>query len=198
MKIKYAGPRAVISQHGIEFKDGKEDKYVYLIIGIQILQAIDKDYGENKSYSYDLHTKRVEDEEMLSIMTKYEPKLEDEIMREIKDYEEHITQDIQSVKNNKIISDIEKDVWIRNIELMREYRVQRAINKIYYMHCINNIKNIIMRENIKVIDTPFYEKYWHVLQTIQGSLEEGRRSLKTVLQVQSKADGIMAKLNIGV
>jgi len=43
MTIKYVGPRPTISHRGINFKDGKEDKYVYLMIGIQILQAIDKD-----------------------------------------------------------------------------------------------------------------------------------------------------------
>ena len=53
MKIEYAGPRPIISQHGVQFKDGKEDKYVYLMISIQILQAIDKNYEGHKSYSYD-------------------------------------------------------------------------------------------------------------------------------------------------
>ena len=58
MTIKYAGPRPTISHHGVEFKDGKEDKYVYLMIGIQILKAIDKNYEDHKSYSYDTTTKR--------------------------------------------------------------------------------------------------------------------------------------------
>ena len=40
-KIRYSGPRPMISQYGIEFKEGKEDKYVYLTISIQILKAID-------------------------------------------------------------------------------------------------------------------------------------------------------------
>ncbi len=67
------------------------------------------------------------------------------------------------------------------------------------MHCVKSIKEIIKRENIKEIDTPFYEKYWHVLQTIQGSLEEGRSSLRTNLKVVTDGDNKMtAKLFIGV
>ena len=199
MNIKYAGPRATISHHGIEFKDGKEDKYVYLMIGVQILQAIDKDYDDNKSYSYDLDTKRVSDEEMLSVMQKYEPDLDGEVTAESDKYEEHITQEIDMVKQNRILNSIEKHVWVTNLELMRKYRKQRAVNKIYYMHCINNIKKIIQRENIKEINTPFYEKYWHVLQTLQGSLEEGRYSVKTDLIVQSDDNNrMMAKLTIGI
>jgi hypothetical protein len=199
MNIKYAGPRPTISHHGIEFKEGKEDKYVYLIIGIQILTAIDKDYDENKSYSYDLDTKRVTDDEMISVMEKYEPNLDIEITSEADKYAEHILEEIQKVKDNKILNSIEKEVWINNLDVMKEYRIQRAVNKIYYMHCINNIRNVIKREGIKEINTPFYEKYWHVLQTLQGVLEEGRDSVKTNLKVEPNDNSqMMAKLYIGV
>ena len=198
MNIKYAGPRATISHHGIEFKEGKEDKYVYLMIGIQILTAIDKDYDEHRSYSYDLSTKRLTDDEMIEVMKKYEPTLDKEIETEANSYSKHIEDEIQKVNENKILSGVEKQVWINNIEVMREYRVQRAVNKIYYRHCINNIKDVIKRENIKDITTPFYEKYWHVLQTLQGVLEEGRDSKKTNLKVESnKNKQMMAKLHIG-
>ncbi|MEA3499314.1 MAG: hypothetical protein U9R16_09675 [Campylobacterota bacterium] len=199
MKIKYAGPRATISHHGIEFKDGKEDKYVYLMIGVQILQAIDKDYDNNKSYSYDLSTKRLSDDEMLSVMEKYEPQLHIEVEDEANSYEKHIDEEIEKVNQNRVLSSIEKQIWIKNIEVMREYRKQRAVNKIYYMHCIKNLKDVIQREKIKEVNTPFYEKYWHVLQTLQGTLEEGRYSVKTDLIVQSNHnDQMMAKLTIGV
>ncbi len=46
------------------------------MIGIQILQAIDKDFGKQKSYSYDINTKRLSNEEILKIMLQYEPSLE--------------------------------------------------------------------------------------------------------------------------
>ena len=66
------------------------------------------------------------------------------------------------------------------------------------MHCINEIKDVIKREEIKEIDTPFYEKYWHVLETIRGSLEEGRYSVGTDLRIETSEDGNMiAKLFIG-
>ena len=74
MEIKYAGPRPQISHHGVSFKDGKEDKYVYLMIALQILRAIDKDYDEQKSYSYDTKTQRLGNEEMLTILLSYDSK----------------------------------------------------------------------------------------------------------------------------
>ncbi len=197
MIIKYAGPRPTISHHGISFKEGKEDKYVYLMIGIQILQAIDKNYKDNKSYSYDLETKRVLDDEMLTVMQHYEPTLENIVSEEATSYEEHLTQEIDQIKQRTNLKDIEKQVWVNNLEIMKNYRIQRAINKIYYMHCIKNIEIIIKRERIKEIDTPFYEKYWHVLQTLQGNIEEGKNSIHTDLQIESTENKtITAKLLI--
>ncbi len=191
MNIKYAGPRPTMSQHGIEFKDGKEDKYVYLMIGIQILQAIDKDYKEHSSYSYDLSTKRVDDQTMVDTMKAYEPNIETEVEEELVRYSEHIEDEILKVEENHILKDIEKEIWINNIKIMKTYRLQRAVNKIYYVHCINNIRDIIKREKIKELETPFYEKYWHVLQTLEGALESGRNSKHTELKVLKNEDSQM-------
>ena len=198
MTIKYAGPRPTISYHGIEFKDGKEDKYVYLMIGIQILQAIDKDYEDSKFYSYDLETERISNDKMLHVMKLYEPTLEEDTLTEIDGYKEHLEAEIAQIDQRAYLKDVEKQVWVDNLKIMKDYRIQRAVNKIYYMHCINNIKNVINRERIKEINAPFYEKYWHVLQTLQGSLETGRYSVKTKLKVEANENKQMiAKLFMG-
>ena len=196
MEIKYSGPRPVISQHGIEFKDGKEDKYVYLIIAIQILKAIDKDYGEKDSYSYDTKTKRFTDDELLEIMLSYEPNLKEAVIEEEVRYEKHLEDEIEQVKSRTDLKTIEIDAWVNNLKIMKQYRIQRAINKIYYQHCIHDIAKVIKREKIKEIDTPFFEKYWHVLQTIQGAISEGRDSIGSELKIESKNNLMVAKLLI--
>ena len=88
--------------------------------------------------------------------------------------------------------------WFIVLVIMKNYRIQRSVNKIYYMHSIELIKKIIFRENIKEIDTPFFEKYWHVLQTIQGSVESGRHSLHTSLKIEKtdEQSQMLAKLFI--
>ena len=198
MNIQYAGPRPTISHDGIQFKDGKEDKYVYLMIGIQILQAIDKDYHKHSSYTYDIKTERVSNDDMLKTILNFEPTLEEDTKQEIDGYKKHLEDEINQIQQRAYLKDIEKDIWIKNLKLMKEYRIQRAINKIYYMHCINNIKNVINRERIKEINAPFYEKYWHVLQTLQGNLEVGKYSVKTNLKVElNENNQMIAKLFMG-
>ncbi|QOG11472.1 hypothetical protein [Arcobacter sp. FWKO B] len=193
--IKYAGPRPMISQYGIEFKDGKEDKYVYLMISIQILQAIDKNFKEIKHYSYDLKTKRVPDDEILNIMLKYEPNLINDIEAEASCYEKKIEQEIDDVRSIPHLTEIEKDTWVNNLELMKDYRIQRAINKIFYIHSIKEIVNVIKREKIKEIDAPFYEKYWHVLKTIEGNINS-ERSLRANLSVINVEGAMKVDLKI--
>jgi hypothetical protein len=197
MTIKYAGPRPEISQHGIQFKDGKEDKYVYLLIAMQILRAIDKDYEEHKSYSYRLDTKRIPDNELLDMMIEYEPEIDEQVKSEQINYEKHLNEEYAQIEQRSDLKAIEKIAWLNNLNIMKEYKIQRAINKIYYIHSIKHISKVIKRERIKEIDTPFYEKYWHVLQTIQGKLSEGRDSIGSNLKIESNTmRGMIAKLFI--
>ena len=197
MTIKYAGPRPEISQHGIQFKEGKEDKYVYLMISLQILKSIDHSHHVNKSYNYDISTKRLSDDEMTTIMKKYNPNIEELIEKEMESFETHLDDEIEHISNRENLKDIEKEAWVNNLKLMKEYRLQRGINKIYYMHSIDYIKKVILREKIKEIETPFYEKFWHVLQTIQGHTEEGRIGMISEVDVYKKDNGqLMARLSI--
>ncbi len=196
MKIKYAGPKPMISHHGISFKDGKEDKYVYLVIAVQILKAIDKDFDINKSYSYELANKKISDDEMLETMLKYEPKLEDEVLKQRKEYLLHLEDEIAHIKDKTILNNLEKETLLNNYEIMKEYKIQRAINKIYYIHSIKEIASVIRREHIKEIDVPFYEKYLHVLQSIQGELTSLKNSITSELKVINNKEESIAKIFI--
>ncbi len=191
LPIKYVGPRPLISQHGITYKDGKEDKYIYLQVAIEILQDIDHDYEEIKSYSHLIRKEPLTQKEMDKILAHYEDELSQKVIEEEKHYEKKIQDEINTVENMTHLSDIEKEVWINNIELMKEYRIQRAINKIYYMHCIYDIKKLVLKNHIKEIDTPFNKKFWHVLETLQGALEVGKGSVDTKLEEVNTDDGRM-------
>jgi hypothetical protein len=194
VKIKYSGPRPNITHHGIVL-EGKEDKYVYLVIGEQILKAIDKNFGEKRSYSYDISTKRSSNDEILKTMLAYEPNLEQNIMREKESYEIKLNDEIEQASQKENLSELQQDILVKNLEIMKDYRIQRAVNKIYYMHNIHEIGEIIKREKITEIDTPFYEKYWHVLRTIQGELAKGKSSIKTDLKIEKNSnDEMVAKL----
>ena len=64
MEIKYIGPRATINQHGVTFKEGKEDKYVYLKDAMQILRAIKHEYKKDVLYHYDIKLDEISNEDI--------------------------------------------------------------------------------------------------------------------------------------
>ena len=117
--------------------------------------------------------------------------------KEAEEYSVKLDEEVENIRNNSTLSEVERQIWINNLNIMKEYRVQRAVNKIYYMHAIEFIASVIKREGIKEIDTPFYEKYWHVLQTIEGEFANVRTPISTTLKVEPDKEGrLIAKMFI--
>ena len=170
MKLEYAGLKPVISEHGISFKDGKEDKFIYLSFAIDILNAIDHTYEQKKKYSHQLNTNTLSPNEILDVLLNFHPDLEEVMNKEIDSYTKHLNSEEEAVNNRTILSKIEKEIFIANLKLMRKYKTQRAKNKIFYFHCIETIVEVILKYKIKELDTPFNERFWHILQTIEGNL----------------------------
>ena len=199
LKIKYAGPRPVISQHGISYKNGKEDKYIYLQAALEILHDIDHNYEDTKLYSSYISMKKLTESQIHKILQKYDVHLESDVVRAEQEYESKILQEIIDIQNLTNISQIEKDVWCENIKLMKDYRIQRAINKIYYFHCIKDISKIIIKQRIKEIDTPFSEIFLHILHSMQGEVENSKFSNSTKLEeLTNKNNSMILKLRITI
>ncbi len=182
MKLEYAGLKPIISEHGISFKDGKEDKFIYLSFAMDILNAIDHTYEQKKKYSHQIDHKNLASNEILSILLNFHPNLENIMNQEIDSYINHLNNEEKEIENKTNLSTIEKETFIANLRLMRNYKTQRAKNKIFYFHCIETIIEIILKYKIKEIDTPFNERFWHILQTIEGKLSAQKVSsnLKTI------------------
>jgi len=191
LKLHYTGPKPLINEHGISFKNGKIDKYIYLPISIRILKTIDRDYITKKSHKlYITNHDDFTDEEMLATIKLHEPKLEEHVEAETLAYEKHIADIIEQVKNKKYLEEIERETWLRNIEIMKPYLLQREINKLYYIHSIKRIKELIYEHEIYEIDMDFTLKDWHVLESISGNLEQGKKSVSTTIKVETDKNGV--------
>ena len=196
MKLQYAGLKPVICEHGVSFKNGKEDKFVYLPFTVDILKAIDHSYEQKKVYSHQLDSKTLSPNEILDIIIKFHPDLEKTMNNEIDSYKIHLDKEEAEVANRQTLSDIEKETYIANLKLMREYKIQRAKNKIFYFHYIETIVETILKHKIKEIDTPFNEKFWHILQSIEGKLSSHK--ISSTLKVKEENNRLKAILSINI
>ena len=119
------------------------------------------------------------------------------VEKEEKEYELLIDHEIEHIQNMTHLADVDKKVWIKNIELMRSYRIQREINKIYYGHCIQDIVNIIKNKEIKVITTPFNKDFFHVMNSINNVLSTDISGKDTSLTKENDKDNnIILRLSI--
>ncbi len=193
LTLHYVGPKPIINQHGVFFKPGKEDKYIYLRTAVYLLLSIDKDA---KKKFRGTPTETLSDPEILEVLKAYEPDLEQHILEEERRYEEHIEAMKEQARTHPLTED-ERTAWLNNIEIMRPYLLQREINKLYYIHCIKAIQNIIHDEHLTEIDVNFSFANWHVLSSIAGNLEYGVKSVRTLIQVVPDREGnLITKLLI--
>lgn len=195
MKIKFAGPKVIFSRRGVDFDNNKEDKYVYLNIAIQIFKAFEHDYTPGEKYVYNSSTKRLTDSEILDFIRatfQNHNKLLEEAKEEASNFFKQEKE--QAQKHQALISEEEFNSWIKNIELMKDYTIQRHFNKNIYYTVINRISKRMKDRNIGEIHTPMFQKFVHVLHSLQGALSQNPNPLSSSLDIYTKDDTLMVQL----
>ena len=192
MKLKYAGPKAVISQHGISFKQGKDDKYIYFSYIYEILNALNNNYEINKNYSYQIKKEELNLEKLSTIISNYNPDFLLEMDEKINFYMKNLDEEENRITNRVPLTNIDKDVFISNLQAMKEYKIQRARNKIFYFYCIESIVKIIILNKLKIIDMPFNGKFLHILKSVQSKLSSEKVS--STLKIEQENDNLKIKL----
>ncbi|NVJ53715.1 MAG: hypothetical protein HWD90_08455 [Campylobacteraceae bacterium] len=196
MKLKYTGPKEIISPHGVDFKDGKEDKYVYISYAMQIFYAIHHEYEKDRIYTHTIDKELLEDSHILNKVCSLKPDFEENCRKKISDLEEELDNEIQTVKEHTELVPEELTAYKNNLIIMKDYRLQRETNKVIYQQIIELIVDEIFEHKLKQISAPFNEKFWHVLQTIQGELSHHeKRSIGSTLDT-TKTEPIVITLKI--
>ena len=94
MKFEYVGYRPIISHHGITFKQGKDDKFVYFPYVYEILNALNHEYTTSKNrYSTSINLENASIDKLYKIVEKYFPNIEKSIEDKLKRYKEHLEEE---------------------------------------------------------------------------------------------------------
>lgn len=171
MKLEYTGYRPIISERGISFKKGKDDKFIYLPFAYEIIDALSNNYETNHNHSYDIKIQQANIENLYKKVIEYFPNLDKEIEQKLENYTKHLDEEKIEIEKRISLSDISKNIYLENLKIMKEYRRQRAKNKIFYYYCIYTISEIIKKNRIKGIVLPFNVRFWHILGSVQGELQ---------------------------
>lgn len=197
MRIKYAGPKVIISHDGIDFDNNKEDLYVYLNIAIRLLSELDKKPITENIYHYDTTCARLNDNDIMSYITKNLRESETIIAKAQKDAEDFVNYESEQVRAHEgLLSKDECEAWLKNINLMKTYVTQRHFNKSIYFKVIEHLINVLKDHFIAELHTPMYQKFVYIFQTIQNKFQNEEKKLDSEMLMYEESGKLMIKLSI--
>ncbi|MFZ5375239.1 MAG: hypothetical protein ACOZBX_06835 [Campylobacterota bacterium] len=196
MRLQYTGPKPLISSHGINFDLNKEDKFVYLSIVAELIRALDHEYEEDRRYVYMTSGKPLDNDLILSIIQAKNPSLEEDVLQRQKIVNGEIDEELERARSNKLLCEEERDVLIKNIEMLRAYRISRSLNKTVYYSGIASIAHIVKNGHIDHITSPMYPKFMHVFHSLQGVLSKLHPPIDSSIDIFQEDGHLQIRLNI--
>ena len=196
MELKYVGPKPIISHTGIEFDNNKEDKFVYLNIIVQLLKSLNHEYIQDKIYTYLPDTARLSNDEVYHALKKYCPKIDELMEQQNHNIQAEIDENIRRASDNEILKPDDKETLENNINIMREYITQRSINKSVYYCAVEELAELVKKDNIDYVIVPMFQKFAHVLHSVQGSLKKQRMPIDTKMEIYEEDGKLLAKLKV--
>jgi len=196
MSLKYAGPKPLISAHGITFDLNKDDKFIYLSIVAELIQALNHEYEGGKRYTYLTSNKPMDTDRILEVIRQNDPMLDQEINDRQKIVEQEISDELERATTNRVLCDEECSVLVKNIELLRTYRINRSINKTVYYSGITSLAHIIQKGHIDTIFAPMFPKFNHVFHSIQGALVKLHPPIDSAIDIYEENGHLNIRLDI--
>lgn len=194
--LKYAGPKALFSVSGISFDNSKEDKFVYLSILAELIEALDHEYTSDQRYVVETGHKPLDETILMELIRKRPSNLDEQIEYWSAKTTQEIDDDIKRAQNNPILTQEERDILKNNLEIIRPYRIQRSINKSVYYAGIKLLASIIRQSAIQYITTPMYPKFLHVLHSLQGALRAMHPPVDSTIDIYEHQGHLAVELKI--
>ena len=194
--LKYVGPKALLSVSGISFDNSKEDKFVYLSILAELIEALDHEYSGDQRYIAETGNKPLDENILLDLIRNRPSNLDEQIDYWTEKTTKETDDDIKRARENPILTLEERQVLENNLEILRPYRLQRSINKSIYYTGIKLLASIIKQSGIQYITTPMYPKFLHVLHSVQGALRVLHPSVESTIDIYENQSHLVVELKV--
>lgn len=197
--LHYVGPKVEISQHGTSFVKSKEDKYIYLAAALEILKDLEDDFTRQSCHSHTYTAKPLDINLLHRLLTAYDKGFEKCIEEELADYRRRIEEEKALVDDIAGLTAVEREAWLKNIDLMTSYRLQRMVNKCYYEHTVEAIVEKIREKMIERITVIPDKIFLHLLHSVKNSLALHKPPVDaTITEDIAEDGGVSATLHINV
>ena len=194
MRLKYVGPKPQISHSSIVFNTYKKDKFIYINIVYELIKALSCEYQDSTTQIYHINTPPLSAADIEGMVTSIIPLADSLINIHVESLSESFEEEIRRVKENTYMDDISKEVWLKNYEIMKDYRLQRGVNKSVYYMLVKQLISTIKEKHIQYIITPMSEKFIYVLNNIQNILSGPKTSLSAKLDIYEEKGELRIRL----
>ncbi len=99
-------------------------------------------------------------------------------------------------RENEVLTDIDKETLENNIKIMTNYITQRAVNKKVYYCAVDELAELVKEDNLEYIVVPMFQKFAHVLHSVQGSLKRQKFPIDTKIDIYEEDGKLLAKLKV--
>lgn len=195
-QLKYVGPKPLCSCRGVSFDTRKQDKFIYISSLAELIVAIDHDYEISNPYVAETGQMTLNEKVIIELIRKHMPEFDQYIEYWIKKAIDEIDHDIERARCCAVLSKIERLSIIKNLNLLRDYRFQRTINKSVYYGGIQVLANLFKKERLKYIIAPIAGEFFHVLHSLQGPLRVLHPPIDTTLDIYLEQNRLMVALKI--
>ena len=150
----------------------------------------------DKRYTYITSGKPLPADQILSVIRAHDPMLDEEVKIRRRTVEQEIEEEIVRAHENRLLCDEEREILIKNIQLMTTYRINRSINKTVYYSAITSIASIIKHGHIDYITAPMFPKFIHLFHSVQGALTKLHPPVDSMMDIYEENSHLQTRLNI--
>ena len=191
MDLKYVGDRPKVSQHGVSFDHSQPDRYIYLYAVLELLEALSYGATGTTQHLYKTQKKDLNSQELLDGLKKYIKNI-DEVMEQKEDNAHKFVEEYRDrVRKNTLITDDEREAWLKNIDIMKDYYYQYIANKTVYDAALNALADEIAVAEVEDVCIPMFRNYGIVLEDLQQALLEHKPPIDSNFEIVSEPKGIV-------
>jgi hypothetical protein len=189
-QLKYVGAKPAVSQHGVNFDQSKPDSYTYLSAAVELLESLDFSPKEDKTlYIHKIQERAYNGKELVALLESHCSNV-DTIFEEGEAQTAGLIDTYrQKVENNDKLTYDEKQAWLGNIDIMRDYYLQYTTNERAYRCILQVLADKIHKNHIEYISVPLGRNYGLVLSDLAQVLQDHKPPYDAMMHIEER-DGI--------
>ncbi len=195
-KLAYAGPKPLCSKYGVLFDYAKEDRYIYLDTLIQLIEALDKRTLHEGTLRFGIKKDAFDSDVLLEKIRNVYPDISERMRDAAHETEKYIDEMRARTEADELLSPAEKEVWLRNIDLMKEYVLQRALNKAVYYALVETLARKLKEGRVRYIVFPMHRNFHHVAKSLGNALAKQQPPVASYAEILETPQGLALKINL--